>query len=536
MSETMENLFAGLEEIPNEFYKWIKLDEERSNIIYYRRNGKVADYHCCQCGKHYQRYIVKPEVAIENMMGSFGNAPQRHELEMCKECGIKGRLEWLRCAVRREWNSERYFLWQTDKTNNLVVRQFVRYTIREKGRAMECRLFEDFRVFMAPGMLREFEKYSYQQKWHETKRKIAKDYEMTGKSFGGDDNIKWVVANSKMHYLPIEEYVKVYNPNAGMQQLNSGVKINVMRACAKTPVVEMIHKIGMDELAQDIIRNDGKCRIIYKNGKTLEKVLRVKKEDIKWIVQQGDKISGLRTCQLIRKNGYKSNDKTKEAIYNYVFHTGYSGRIEKMLYILQYMSIEQAKNRIEKYKAEYSGRETETITEYADYLRMRRGLGYDMKNELYLNPRNLKETYTKLRKEDESKKNENYINQMLEQYPKIGKRFKKLNEKYHYEASGLLIRPAKDAAEIVLEGRILHHCVGSSNQRYMSNHNAGKNVILVIRKKNCEDVPYVTVEIDKDFNVQQWYGENDRKPDEEEIEVFLNEYKIAKTEKQKKTA
>ncbi len=540
MSETIESLFSGLKDIPDEFLDWIKRDEEQSNIIYYQRNGKKADYWCCQCGKTYSRNIVKPDTAIEELAYGMGNVPQRYERETCKVCGATGKLDWRKCAgidyIRIKTNIKRYYLWQTDNKGNLVIRQFRRVTDRQINRGMSTFLIELLRVFLAPGMRKEYERCTWSKKWYETRRRITKDYEMTGLSFGGIDGISKAIAESNMHYFPIDEYVKVYNPDASIWQLNSGAKVNIMMACAKTPVIEMIHKIGMDELAREIIRDDGVCGIIYKNGKTLEKVLRVKKADIKWIVQQEDKIAALRTCQVMQKRKYKANNKTREDIYNYVFHTGSFGRIDKMLYILQYMSIEQAKNRIEKYKAEYSGAENSAITEYADYLRMRKGLGYDMKNELYLNPRSLKETYTKLRVEDESRKNEKYINEMLEQFPKIAKRFNGLDKKYHYETDELLIRPAKDAAEIVLEGRTLHHCVGSSNQRYMSNHNAGKNVILVLRKKACEDVPYITVEIDKNFDVQQWYGANDKKPDREMIEEFLSGYKAAKTEKQKKTA
>ena len=37
------------------------------------------------------------------------------------------------------------------------------------------------------------------------------------------------------------------------------------------------------------------------------------------------------------------------------------------------------------------------------------------------------------------------------------------------------------------------------------------------------DVPYVTVEF-RDGKICQWYGYNDRKPDEEEVQAFLDSY------------
>lgn len=533
MSETMESLFAGMEEIPDDFFEWIKKDEQQSNIIYYQRNGKVADYWCCQCGKQYQRYIVKPETAAEDMVAAV--VPRRDEIETCRMCGEQGRLMWRKSAgmswQRMRVNFERYYLWQTDKAGNLVVRQFKRETSRIIHRAMNTYLTETRRIFMSPGMRKHYKKDW--RTWNETKAVISKDYELTGLSFGGDSVMLEVVANSNMHYMPPDEYAKVYNPDACVWQFNTGTKVNVMMACARTPVVEMIHKMGLNQLARSILNEDGKCKHIYKRGTTAEKILRVKKEDVRWILQQPDEVSALRACQIARKSGRKVNDEARKEIYDFVFMQN-RYYADEIIGILKFMSVTQAKNRINKFSVEYTS-ESSTIREYADYLRMRKANGYDMSNELYLNPRSLKETYKELRLEEERRKNENYIDQMMKLYTKIEKRFEKLDAKYHFETDNLMIRPAKNAGEIVLEGRTLHHCVGSSSQSYMKNHNDGRNVILFIRKQECIHVPYITVEIDKDFNVRQWYGENDTKPDEKEIEAFLNEYKAAKTE-EKKTA
>ena len=83
-----------------------------------------------------------------------------------------------------------------------------------------------------------------------------------------------------------------------------------------------------------------------------------------------------------------------------------------------------------------------------------------------------------------------------------------------------MIRPAADAGEIVMEGRILHHCVGSEYQSYMKNYNNNKGYILFVRRVEAPDVPYVTVEIAGD-RIRQWYGIHDTQPDREEIEGFL---------------
>ena len=78
-----------------------------------------------------------------------------------------------------------------------------------------------------------------------------------------------------------------------------------------------------------------------------------------------------------------------------------------------------------------------------------------------------------------------------------------------------------NAKEIIMEGRILHHCVGGDN--YLRKHNNGETAILFLRKVESPDEPYYTIEI-KNTKILQWYGLRDGKPDKEIIEPWLDEY------------
>jgi hypothetical protein len=124
------------------------------------------------------------------------------------------------------------------------------------------------------------------------------------------------------------------------------------------------------------------------------------------------------------------------------------------------------------------------------------------------------------------------VKEVLERYPNIEKLYKKLSDKYSAAAGGLIIRPAKNAAEIVMEGRLLHHCVGGD--MYLSRHSKGDSVILFLRKISDKDMPYITVEIKK-TRIMQWYGEYDKKPDKEMITAWLNTYihELEKREEEK---
>lgn len=78
---------------------------------------------------------------------------------------------------------------------------------------------------------------------------------------------------------------------------------------------------------------------------------------------------------------------------------------------------------------------------------------------------------------------------------------------------------------IVREGRTLHHCVGGDN--YLQKHADGISYILMLRKKEDQETPYITVEIRADGrSIVQWYGAFDRKPDKEQVEKWLKEWLV----------
>lgn len=158
---------------------------------------------------------------------------------------------------------------------------------------------------------------------------------------------------------------------------------------------------------------------------------------------------------------------------------------------------------------------------YLDYLQMRQARGYDLHNTIFAYPENLERAHGQMVEEVNTEQREKRVQEVEEKFPVIKKRYEKLYQYYYYAAEGLLIRPAKSAAEIVREGQILHHCVGGN--RYLGNHNQGRSVILLLRHANIPEEPYITVEI-KRTEIVQWYGAYDKKPDQQKIESWLKNY------------
>ena len=143
-----------------------------------------------------------------------------------------------------------------------------------------------------------------------------------------------------------------------------------------------------------------------------------------------------------------------------------------------------------------------------------------MTNAITVYPHDLKAEHDKAVLEIDERASKERERKVNEQFKEIGARFKKADKVYSYHSGKLSIRPAKNAAEIVEEGRILHHCV--SGDKYLSAHARKKSIILFLRTN--DSTPYITVEMNPKGEILQWYGAYDEKPDKEKINRWLRKY------------
>lgn len=107
---------------------------------------------------------------------------------------------------------------------------------------------------------------------------------------------------------------------------------------------------------------------------------------------------------------------------------------------------------------------------------------------------------------------------------KAQKRVASLNKKYGFEKDGFFIRPPINAAEIIIEGNTLKHCVGG----YAARHAAGTTNILFMRKSSEPDKPLYTIEI-RDKTLIQVHGFKNRTSpkDNPDSDKFFTEWLIA---------
>ncbi len=152
---------------------------------------------------------------------------------------------------------------------------------------------------------------------------------------------------------------------------------------------------------------------------------------------------------------------------------------------------------------------------YTDYLEAAKELNYDLSVHNVLFPKNLKEAH------DNAIRNR-YISTSIEDMGSYNSRYKELIKMYEYEKDGFSIVVPKSIGEIVLEGKLLSHCVGGYAHRHMT----GATTILFLRKTEEIYSALYTIEIDdKTKTIRQIQGFGNRTPLTEEAEAFFNEWK-----------
>ena len=273
--------------------------------------------------------------------------------------------------------------------------------------------------------------------------------------------------NTIFRYSGLKEY------DEQAQEVNP---IRYLQNYQKTPQIEILAKLGLSEIVKGI--NEGRTGIIVDaSAKRLDALLGIRRERTKKLIEEKGDARLLRVLQI-----EKSLDQhwTEEQV-NHLRETGLD--IAHIAFVLNYMTIQKLLNRIEKYagcayetncgRAVANIRNTAII--YIDYLMMRERRGYDLHNTVYQQPRDLSAANRQMVTETNREEFKKRVEETEERYVNIKKRYRSLRKEYCYEDATYLIRPARSAEEIVMEGRLLHHCVGgngylSSRQHFREQH------------------------------------------------------------------
>ena len=502
---------------------------QRKHFLYYKKKGSYATVACSACGGVTDGRWKSGE-SYESMFQRQVEEPRERKYGTCPLCGERGVYKCQGKVKGRYTESTHMFLGQKYKEKGMVMRYIqvekawnLQFIEEGNGPEMynaseEIAGVEIARAYFLPG--------------ENTQIDYHKHNPYTGKDFWDDRNLYGMgninIAAGTIMQETFDEMKGTMFQYSALEEWNNQVRevnpIDYFNRYEHTPQIEMLVKMGLTGVVNSLLR----CEYGIVNdtsAKRLDKFLGIRKERVKQLIEKKGDGKLLEVMQMERRMGAEWTDEQ----VTHLAETGLGrGQID---IITKYMSLQQLLNRISKYAgAEYEtgcssaeSRIGQTATLYADYLNMRMALGYDLNNTVYQQPRNLNNAHEKMVMESNKKEADKRLAEVKERFPNIRKSYRKLRNRYFYEDGQFLLRPARSAEEIVMEGRILHHCVGGDN--YLEKHDKGETYILMLRQQSDPETPYITIEIRaKNSEIVQWYGAHDRKPDKDNVQKWLNSY------------
>ncbi|HCT1447158.1 TPA: PcfJ domain-containing protein [Enterococcus faecalis] len=259
--------------------------------------------------------------------------------------------------------------------------------------------------------------------------------------------------------------------------------------------IEFLQKIGATTLANEILFNDE--RNVF--GTWHKKV----------------------DMRIIKKNWLKAN-KQRLKTTNPTFHMlmlektlkeRKVAKIEGIENYLHYSQIKQLPKKVNLTKFQHwFMRKGERFSYYMDYLHMLEELNTPFTDDV-LFPKNLQLAH------DNATNTLNLLERELEeqQYQERKIQLKALET----EIDDLLFLAPHSLQEIVEEGQVLHHCVGS--QHYLEQHTNGTTTIIFIRRKEEPSMPYFTLEY-RNQQVTQIQGKRNRQEIPEKIKQAVRQW------------
>lgn len=529
--EALADRMAHTKELPEKeiLDRADRLYFHNQHYLYYKKHGCWAHIACSKCGGVTDARW-KSGISYESQFQRWTEEPREGHYGTCPMCGARGEYK---CQGKVKGTCDKYiylFLGQKYKENGMVMRYVevgkkwtLGFICGDKGPEMynaseELSGVEIARAYFEPG------------------KKVQIDYHKhdpyMGKDFWDDCNL-YGMANIPISagLIMSETYEEmkgtIFQYSALQEYAKSVRKVNpidYLERYSQTPQIEVLVKMGLTDVVEKLV----KCYygiVTDENARRPDQFLGIRKERVKQLIRKKGDTRLLEVMQMEKRQGQNWTDEQVE----HLAETNLSGTQVEMT--TKYMTLQKLLNRIEKYSGcEYGtecgsalARIRHTATTYADYLSMRINLGYDLNNTVYQQPHDLEAEHNKMVMETNKEEMDKHLKEVAERYPEIRHVYRGLRNKYLYEDDKYIIRPARSAEEIVMEGRLLHHCVGGNT--YLAKHNTGKTYILMLRFKEEPDVPYITVEIDaKNPRILQWYGDKDKKPDEKNMQSWLNNW------------
>lgn len=259
----------------------------------------------------------------------------------------------------------------------------------------------------------------------------------------------------------------------------------------------------------EILVKFGLCN--YVMSKTLLKKVAKDKKFRSWLLANRIELSINHFYISTLISAYKNNKPLKET-QKFEEHRKTFIKHENYKNIKRYLEKDETKKFLE-----YLVKQETNIYSYSDYLKACEYLHLDMGIPKNKYPHNFKKWHDIRIDEYASAKaleNERKLKELYTNFANIAEKYGNLERK---SQENFIVLIAKNPQELINEGEVLGHCVGTMN--YDQKFIRQESLIFFLRKNNNPTTPYVTLEYSlQNKKLLQCYGYNDSKPDQEVID------------------
>lgn len=294
-------------------------------------------------------------------------------------------------------------------------------------------------------------------------------------------NLQETVAGTCMKYSVPDIFIE--NVANDERYFNSPWFIdNYFNSYREYPFIEQLLKVRFYRMTRDFLEDIHSADVNLNEGQSsILGTLGINKNQYNMLRRVGN--PRLKDLEILR---YKPDLKWNEfEDLRWLQDDGYLDVYKKYIDLMRYTTLHKLRRYIQKQKIVH-------VQDYFDYTGWLEKMGYDMRNEFNLFPKNFEKAHDEMSKQ--------YVKFKDKQAREDAKRFNRLlgelrKETAEVEAmnlniSGLFIRLPNKLEELKEEGEALHHCVGT----YMERVEKGETMIFFIRKKEAPEKPYYTLE------------------------------------------
>lgn len=499
------------------------------HYLYYKKHGVRATVACSKCGGvSDERW--KLGVSYESQFERIIQEPRMGDFGTCTMCGARGKYMPQGKTKSSYRQITHLFLGQKYKEDGMVFRYI------EVGKEWQLQLICGEKEPEMYNAREKLDGIEIARAYFEPGKKMQMDFHKhnpwSGNDFWDDCNLSGLsnITVKEARILPetYENLKGTFLKYSAIEEFQRAVgeinPMDYMERYTQTPQIEMLVKLGLFGVVRQLVKYHYGI-VADVNANRVDTFLGIRKERVKQLIEHKGDTDILETMQMERRLKQKWTVEQLEQLTEIKIDN------TQIAMVIEHTTVQKLLNQISKYAGCEYGTMCSTATErlravtqkYFDYLTMRMALGYDMNNTVYLFPRDLSAAHAKMVREYNENEADKQLQETAVKYPLIKKHYRRLRKEFYYEDENFIIRPARDAKEIVMEGRILHHCVG--NDTYLIKHNNGTSIILFLRDKTEPEMPYITVEISMDtINILQWYGANNKKPDQKNMNQWLDNY------------